>query len=381
MSDLAESSAVTELYQAIEAIAPILEETAPEAERQRCAPTDLAEALRSAQVPMSKAPREIGGYELSPADQVAFFARLSYLNPTAGWLSFNFSGAAGMLGACMSDEGIEQIFGGAVPLVAAVSAPTGTSKTVDGGYRVTGRWAYASGVGVSDYVFLMTLCEDPFGPVGVLVPTSEVVLHDDWHVAALQGTGSVDVSVDDVFVPEILTVNPLAQKRGGKQYSALGYKAYVASENLGFSLGCAQRLVDEMAQLARNKRRVLDTNTVGDRGAFQMELGRCDMTLRGAQALMESELRRAMQVAEDYDGPLPQPEQTRIEGAVAHATEMIVQAGTKLFAYGGASALHLSNPIQRAMRDLIGSGQHYVASNQQIEDWGKAILDVEGETN
>ena len=90
---------------------------------------------------------------------------------------------------------------------------------------------------------------------------------------------------------------------------------------------------------------------------------------------MERELERVMEVAESCEGQIPDGDRARVEGALAHATETAVQTATRLFPFAGASALHLSNPIQRAFRDLIGSGQHYAASNQQIEVWGKALLD------
>ena len=366
---------IKELYAALEKIAPALEATAREAEELRSAPKALAEALRRARVPMSKVPRELGGYELLPAEQVGFFARIAYVNPTAGWIAFNQSGAAGVIGASLCEAGLEQVFADDSPLVAAVSAPTGRSTRADGGYRVTGSWSYASGASVSDWTLLMTIRTDPPAPLGVVVPTSALDIHDDWHVAALQGSGSVDVSLEEHFVPESLTLNPLLQLRGGKQYSSLGFKCYVAGENIGFSLGVATRLVDEIAKLARGKRRMLDANTVGDRGAFQLELGRSDLALRSARALMESELERAMELAESCDGPIPDRDRVRVEGALAQATESVVQAAVRLFPYAGASALHLSNPIQRALRDLIGSGQHYVTSNQQVEDWGKLLIE------
>jgi alkylation response protein AidB-like acyl-CoA dehydrogenase len=365
---------IEELLAAVEGIRPELEATAREAEELRSAPRALAEALRRARVPMSKVPQELGGYELRPAEQVGLFSRLAYLNPTAGWLAFNQSGAAGILGASLSETGLEQVFARDSPLVAAVSAPTGRSRSVDGGVRVTGRWAYASGVGVSDWTLLVTLRENPPGPLGIVVPSDALQLHDDWNVAALQGSGSVDVSLEDHFVPEALTLDLFAPQRGGAQYSRLGYKVYVAGENFGFSLGVAQRVVDEIAMLARAKRRLLDAISVGDRSAFQLELGRSDLALRSARALMESELEHALTLAESAEGPLADRDRIRTEGALSHATEMAIQAATRLFPYAGASALHLSSPIQRALRDLIGSGQHYVASNQQIEDWGNHLL-------
>jgi alkylation response protein AidB-like acyl-CoA dehydrogenase len=318
----------------------------------------------------------LGGCELTPAQQVDFFARISYINPTAGWLAFNQSGVLGLICASLPEEGLEKLFFfNPCPLIAAVSAPTGKSERVEGGYRVSGRWAYASGVTCADAVFLLTICSDPPAPVGVLIPTGEIEIHDDWNVAALQGTGSVDVIVEDVFVPDMLTCTPFTQVRGGPQYSRLGYQAYVGGENFGFTLGVAQRMVDEIAKLSLTKKRPLAPSPVSDRGAFQQELGRTDASLRAARAYLMDELDLAYHLAEKADGPLPAPALARAGAAVSWSTETAIQACTRLFPYAGAGALHLSNPIQRSYRDLIGSGQHLVATNEALDAWGLALLE------
>ena len=367
---------IEEISGAIEAHAAEFDELSLAAEIERRPPEALADLMRKTRIPLSKFPKALGGCELAPGEQVDFFARLAYLNPTAGWLAFNQSGSLGVAGATLSDEGLEQIFAGReCPLLAAVSAPTGRSEKVDGGYRVTGRWTYASGVTCADFVLLMTICPDPPGPLGVLLRPDQFETVDDWNVAALQGTGSLDVIVEDALVPEPLTCSPFVQKRGGSQYARLGYRGYVGGENLGFSLGVAQRMLDEVARLAPNKKRVLDPAPVGDRGAFQQELGRADATLRAARAYAISELDRAMSLADASEAPLLPHDQTRLEAAIGWATETIVQAAARVFPYAGAGALHLSSPIQRTMRDLIGSGQHIVATNETLDLWGKALLE------
>lgn len=368
------ASSCGEPYAALEGIAPALEALAREAEVQRRPPEALASLLKQARVPMVKVPREMGGYELSPAEQVDYFARLAYWNPTAGWLAFNQSGAAGMAAATLPAAGVQRVFAEDSPLFAAVVAPTGKSTAVEAGYRVSGRWAYASGVHVAEWLFLATSCDRPAGLRLVVIPRDRVELHDDWHVAALQGTGSVDVTVEDLFVPEEMTADPSRQLRGGAQYVKLGLRGYVGAENVGFSLGVAQRLVEEIARLARTKRRTLDPNAVGDRGAFQAELGRTDAALRAARAYMMTELDRAMQIAERTDAGLDTTEVARLGAAVGFATESICQAAVRLFPYAGAGALQLSNSIQRSLRDLLGSGQHRVASNETLEQWGQALL-------
>jgi len=372
MSDT--SSSAAELYEALDKIAPGLEALSRELEIERRPSEALAALMKEARLPMAKVPRVVGGFELTPAEQVDYFARIAYLNPTAGWLSFVQNGSAGLLGATLSEAGLERVFAADSPLCAAVSAPTGRSHAVAGGYRVSGRWGYASGVHVAEWVLLMTICDEPKGPRGVVLPRDAVEIHDDWHVAALQGTGSVDVSVDDVFVPEELTVNPLVQLRGGPQYQKIGFRGYVGGENVGFSLGVAQRMLEEIARLAGTKKRVLSPQLIGDRGAFQLELGRTDAALRAARAYVMTELEHAMAIAGQRDEPLDAVETGRVNAAVAWATESICQAAMRLFPYAGAGALHLDNPIQRCFRDLVGSGQHLVATNEALEQWGRTRL-------
>ena len=113
---------------------------------------------------------------------------------------------------------------------------------------------------------------------------------------------------------------------------------------------------------------------MGDRGAFQAELGRTDATLRAARAYTMSELDRAMEIVERSEGPLGAHDQARLGAAVGFATESICQAASRLFPYAGAGALSLANPIQRCFRDLLGSGQHVVATNETLDHWGQALL-------
>ena len=99
-----------------------------------------------------------------------------------------------------------------------------------------------------------------------------------------------------------------------------------------------------------------------------------DATLRAARAYVMTELDRAMAIAGQRDEPLDAVETGRVNAAVAWATESICQAAMRLLPYAGAGALHLDNPIQRSFRDLVGSGQHLVATNEALEQAGRTLL-------
>ena len=148
----------------------------------------------------------------------------------------------------------------------------------------------------------------------------------------------------------------------------------MASENFGFSLGVARRLVDDIAALAKSKRRLMDSSTIGRRGAFQLELARADATVRATRAFMKSELERVIERVEEPGSTLNRAEAMRAEASLSWSTEMLVQMGAKLFPFAGAGALHLESPIQRSLRSLIGSGQHYAATSEKQDARGRQLV-------
>ena len=96
---------------------------------------------------------------------------------------------------------------GPVALMAAVANPPGRAVPVEGGYRLTGRWGYASAIAHADWVGFSGMDDEHKRPLWFVIPRSDVTVHDTWHTAGMRGTGSNDVTVDDVFVPAHMTVD------------------------------------------------------------------------------------------------------------------------------------------------------------------------------
>ncbi len=352
-----------------------LDATAAEAEQLGRAPDALDALLRELRVPLVKAPREIGGDHLHFADQLAYFRALSYANPTACWAGFNHAGAAGMAGATLNEAGLDLVFGdNPAPVLAAVSAPTGTFEEVDGGLCLNGTWRYASGVFHSDWVMVTAVefgVEAPRIRVAV-VRTTDAQIDGEWKVMALKGTGSFTVTCNDTFVPDALTLDPLAgPSRGGPLYQT-DYQAYVAPENLGFTLGVCERFMDELATYAKAKSRGFDGN-LADRGAFQYEFGKGQLAIDAARALGESQFGNADEIIRSGRA-LTATEQQRLVAAMAWATESAANTVSHLFHFAGAGALFESSPLQRCFRDANGSVQHHVASNIAFDRLGATLL-------
>jgi alkylation response protein AidB-like acyl-CoA dehydrogenase len=371
---MAEPRSVSKIVAEIDSVSGALDRLAVVAEHEHTAPAELVAIMRDLRVSMIKAPVEVGGDHLHLVDQMTFFAGLAYWNPTAAWTGFNHAGAAGVAGARLDDRGVETIFGNDLsPFMAAVSAPSGTFRCVDGGIVLSGRWRYASGVPHSQWALLTAFGESSEGGIRIgIVPRADFSVHGEWNVMALRGTGSIDVVVDEAFVPDHLTFGPGSPiRRGGPMY-ALGYQAYVAPENLGFTLGVAQRFVDELAAYARGKSRGFD-GRLADRGAFRYELGKAQLQIDAARGYARDEFRTVDDVLLSGHAPGAAVD-ARLGGVIACATDMVVGAVTNLFHFAGAGALFEASVLQRCFRDVVGSHQHLMASNTAFDRRGDEIL-------
>jgi alkylation response protein AidB-like acyl-CoA dehydrogenase len=152
----------------------------------------------------------------------------------------------------------------------------------------------------------------------------------------------------------------------------LGYQAYVAAENLGFSLGVCQRLIDETARYATTKSRGND-GRLADRGAFQYELGKTQLEVEAAKAFGLRELTAADDQCARNNG-LSSSEEQKVVAMLAFCTESSVNAVSRLYHFAGAAAIFNSSVLQRCFRDAHGSAMHHVASNVAYDTYGQELL-------
>ena len=151
-----------------------------------------------------------------------------------------------------------------------------------------------------------------------------------------------------------------------------GYQAYVAGENLGFTMGVCQRFMDELATYANAKARGFD-GRLADRGAFQYEFGKGQLAIDAARAF-------ATKSFEEADATLlagltlSMQQQQYVVSAMAWCTESAANTVSHLFHFAGAGALFNSSILQRCFRDAHGSVQHHVASNIAYDRFGQSLL-------
>jgi len=382
-----------ELIAGIHASREKFESAGDRAEELRTLPHDAVAILRALGVFWLKTPAELGGTPLPPAEFSDVIEELAYTDTSTAWAAMIGAGCNGLAAGWLPDEGAQRIFGagpdGVRSLVAGQLAPRGTGHPVRGGYLVSGRWSFASGIVHADWLIGAFkpdgddagtsggedgAADTGFGRMVVfLVPKPQAEVIDNWHVAGLQGTGSLDFSVDGIFVPAELTYDlGTPAVRGGNLFR-LGMPAFVSNEVPPLAIGLARRALDDMTELATHTARFPGGPTVSERAVFHKELGRAETRIRAARAVH----REAMAAAWDsaVAGTAPGEElQLAVTTASVYAVETCADVVSDLFRYGGGRVLALSNPMQRHLRNILAARQHLALSEEHYEIAGRYLL-------
>ena len=382
-----------QLLEAVDKIRPVVEAGANESEKLRRLPDATAKALHEAGLFHMLLPREMGGLEADPVSQSEVIERLAYIDGSAAWCAFIGAGSTGFVAAQLPDAGIQDVLarsGGEWPVFAGSPATGGTAERVPGGYRITGRWAWASGIGHASWVqagfMVMEKGEPARGENGLplmlaaVIPVADLTVEDSWHTMGLRGTGSAHFSSPGITIPEHRTfpfLNPLA-RRGGVlfQLPVLGFFGPAFS---GFFQGLGRRALDEITRIAQTKTRIMAGTRIAERGVFQRDLALADGKLRAARLLLHHELAALWQRLHDGRPP-SELESNRVLFAFTHNAQAGVEAADMAFRYGGGEALFLESPLQRIKRDIEGGAQHILVGEHNFELLGKAMLGVTGAT-
>jgi alkylation response protein AidB-like acyl-CoA dehydrogenase len=205
------------------------------------------------------------------------------------------------------------------------------------------------------------------------VPKDQAEVIDNWHVAGLQGTGSLDFSLDGVFVPKEMTYQLGTPAVRGGDLFRLGMPAFVSNEVPPLAVGLARRALDDMTELAMHTARFPGGPTVSERAVFHKELGRAETRIKAARAVHREAMTQAWEAA--VAGTVPGEEiQLAVTTASIYAVETCSDVVSDLFRYGGGRVLALSNPMQRHLRNVLAARQHVALSEEHYEAAGRYIL-------
>ena len=352
----------TDLWQKAEALLPKLKERAPKCEELRRLPDETLRDFHDAQLFRIHQPKRVGGAELEFAAVVTYGALFARACASTAWNWVNFAAHHMMLGM-FPPQAQDEIWGQSRDALIASSFvfPAGKARKVQDGYLLSGRWPFSSGVDPSEWNMLAGLArlDDNLPPEQriFLVPRSQYKVIDTWFAGGLRGTGSNDVEVAEVFVPEHMTL-AVADTKGGPtpgsavnpgmlfQLPVFALFPYMLS---GVALGIAEGLIEDYKPASGKMT-----------GARVAEIQSTQIRL--AEATAYARISRLVQLSNCREAEAKMPDMKtkaryRLEGA--YAVDWAVRAVDVMFGLYGAGGLYESGPVARAFRDAHAVKQHF----------------------
>ena len=361
------------LLDAVDGIADRLAAGRDASEDGRRLAASSVEALRDAGLFMMKTPRKVGGAEAHPVTQMDVIEAVVMIDPAAAWCMFITAAVSGASLATLSDEALAELHADGFPCISGSLRPGGQARKVDGGYRVSGRWSWGSGVEYADLVMLPVFCDDP-PLIRALVPVSDVILHDNWHPLGMRGTGSCDYEIDDVFVPDRFVTDLLtAQPTCGGALHRLGLPGYVVNEHASFAYALGRLALHTMVETAIEKKRgYLGGISLADREVFQRAIGQGTTRMNACAAGMAEVLERLFDSA--ADGPPSPALVTEAQAMSVWCTDEAVDVVGEMFRLTGGSAVMAGSEMQRILRDVYTVQSHLMVSAVTYEKYGQVQL-------
>jgi alkylation response protein AidB-like acyl-CoA dehydrogenase len=256
---------------------------------------------------------------------------------------------------------------------------------------VNGRWTFVSGCPHAEWLFTGVMVSDGDHPRQLpcgrpdwrfaVYPAIEATIHDTWRVAGLRGTGSHDVSAQQVRVPAERTMMPFFEpaRFDGPLYR-LPFPTLLMSLFAGVPLGIARRALDEFAALAVRKSRGMSGGpTMVEDAAVQVELARAEGAVRAARAFVMESVGSAWDTVMAGD-ELGLASRATVTLATVNAARSARAAVDAVFGMAGAGALFDENPLQRCARDLMAATQHLALSLGQWKAVGRVLCGLDPES-
>jgi alkylation response protein AidB-like acyl-CoA dehydrogenase len=354
-----------ELLERTWAMVPAVRAAAPAAEGMRCTPDEIIDLAAEAGLLQALVPRRWGGHGLGLQALCEVGRILCHGDASAAWTITFLMEHNWMACKLHMDTQAELYRDRSFIKAAAPLIPGGAAVRVDGGYRISGKWHYASAIGNADYVFVTSPVEESGEqiPYTFLLPLEDVTVHDEWFMAGMAATSSTNGSAVDVFVPdgraietEIFHSTDLHPGVGHDEslyrYPLLPpLNVFMA----GLALGCAEAVVE----LGRERLRTSAPWGLAriDRETSRTRWGMAGQKVRAARLLWRDAMHRAIakgEAREEYS----QVEEGQIALDNLTVAQMSKEAVREILDGSGSSAFALANPLQRYLRDVDVIANH-----------------------
>ena len=366
-------------------IEPYLRDQADRAEELRRLPDETAKKLKDTGIVRLLQPRRWNGYEADPRIFFEAVMKVASNCGSSGWV-MGVAGVHPWEVAAFDDQAQEEVWGDDTDTwISSSYQPGGKARPVEGGYVLSGRWMFSSGSDHCQWVILgvgvLDADGEPSHSAHFLLPRSDYVIEDTWHVIGLAGTGSNDIVVEDVFVPhhrtatrdEIHECTGPGLVRNDAPCFKVPWGAIfpnaIAASVVGIAEGALRSHIDyQRGRVTQTMGAVIDNPMAMD------AIGRAAAEIDGTRARLLSNL------AEMYDylvrgESIPLPMRVRNRRDQVQDVWRTVAAVDAIFARSGGNALRKGNPIQRFWRDAHAGLNHVVnVPDKAFSSWANVAM-------
>jgi alkylation response protein AidB-like acyl-CoA dehydrogenase len=376
---------VGDFLRAAEELAPQILAERDAIERDRGLSPNLAHAMREGGFFSLWLPKSMGGPELTPTELARVVEVFSEADGSAGWL-VGIGSSNSRLAGYLPEPVAREIWSEKTSVLAGTLNPAGTAVAVPGGYRVSGRWSYASGINHSNW--LIAACrvldgeDQRMRPDGwpetrlMLFPKEHAEVLDTWDVTGMRGSGSHDFRVTDLHVPaerSIDAVTPTPVQTG------LLYRLPVVTvfntSIFGVPLGIARAAINELTEMAQSKKPIGASQPLRENVTIQIDVGRAEAILRSARAFVIEAIEALWKAGEI--GEVTTRDRVLARMAGSHAAAAAVQVVDLMFAAGGAGGIYERGRLGRCWRDTHAMSHHAGQSAFQFQTGGRVMLGLD----
>src|SRR5689334_15038759 len=357
---------------------------AAEIERTRRIPDPLLNRLHDSRLFRMLLPHSDGGDEIEPAAYVAALEELARHDGSIAWNTFTANSST-LIAAFLEPEANNAIFADPRSIVSWGPPNASRARAVDGGYRLTGQWDFASGcrqaswMGAHCHVLEAngTLRLNRFGRPTVrtlLFPAEVVTLLDTWHTIGLCGTASDSYSVADLFVSEAFSStreDPTLRRERGALYAFTMQGLYAAGV-AAVASGIARAMLSEFMALASGKA-PRGMPRLADTALIQAEVARAEARLGSARAYLVETL-AAIYAQADEVAPIDVADRARVRLACTNAIHGAIEVADFAYKAAGVDAIFPGSPFERRFRDIHTLSQQIQSRDAHYETVGQTLL-------
>jgi alkylation response protein AidB-like acyl-CoA dehydrogenase len=359
---------------------PTIASRAAAIEAARRVPRDLLDDLKAAGCFGVLVPTSHGGAGADVVTAMRMYEDLAAADASVAWIVM-IGGAAWCDLVTLPRATFDAVFAaGPGVIVAGAFNPSGSITPVNGGYRVEGRWGFASGCEHADWIFgncIEGLVDGHPMLRAALFTPDDILIEDTWTAIGMCGTASHHFRVEDLSVPPDRTWVPLqGEPCIDEPIARLHTPAFVSLVVSSVALGIARGALDDVFALAGGKLPMLAASPLATNPLFQHEVAVADAELRASRTLLHATAEEIW--AAGVDGrPLSLEEIARIRASAAWATDRATHVVDTAHRFGGGTAVYADSPLQRRLRDIHTLTQHFIVRPDTLTTAGAVLAGQE----